>query len=576
MYQSRIFAPTLKEAPAEAQIPSHILMMRAGLIRQLAAGVFSQLPLGYRSLKKVSQIIREEMDAIGGQEFHLPALNPIDIWEQTGRVEAMGDVMFHIKNRDGLVLAPTHEEIITYHAKQHIKSYRDMPQIWYQIQTKFRNEPRPKSGVLRGRQFTMKDAYSLDNSKEGLDKSYDLHAEAYRNIYTRCGLKFFVVGASSGAMGGSASQEFMVESPHGEDTCAIDDVSGYAANIEVATSALTPIGRISENASIEEFSTPNSKTIDELVEHFGLDVNRCAKSVLYIADSKPYLILMRGNDQLNEAKFQNYIAAIQCRPAEAEEIFSLSGAHSGSIGPIGISSTVTVLADLLLQDANGLVSGANKDGVHYKHIDLQRDCKISAYADFRTVMNGEPSITGGNPLRIVNAIEVGHIFKLGTKYSQALNAVFLDEHGKEQPIIMGSYGIGLERIIACAIEQSHDEKGIAWPIAIAPYTVHLLGLGLHKSQEALAACKAIHDALEHSGIDVLFDNRDVTPGIKFNDADLIGLPLQLIIGEKGLQQGQLELKVRKTNDRILLPVQKDTMVELVVNAIQQQLRSMVQ
>lgn len=576
MYQSRIFAPTLKEAPAEAQIPSHILMMRAGLIRQLAAGVFSQLPLGYRSLKKVSQIIREEMDAIGGQEFHLPALNPIDIWEQTGRVEAMGDVMFHIKNRDGLVLAPTHEEIMTYHAKQHIKSYRDMPQIWYQIQTKFRNEPRPKSGVLRGRQFTMKDAYSLDNSKEGLDKSYDLHAEAYRNIYTRCGLKFFVVGASSGAMGGSASQEFMVESPHGEDTCAIDDVSGYAANIEVATSALSPIGRISENASIEEFSTPNSKTIDELVEHFGLDVNRCAKSVLYIADSKPYLILMRGNDQLNEAKFQNYVAAIQCRPAESEEIFSLTGAHPGSIGPIGISPTVTVLADILLQDANGLVSGANKDGVHYKHIDLQRDCTISAYADFRTVMNGEPSITGGNPLRIVNAIEVGHIFKLGTKYSQALNAVFLDEHGKEQPIIMGSYGIGLERIIACAIEQSHDEKGIAWPIAIAPYTVHLLGLGLHKSQEALAACKAIHDALEHSGIDVLFDDRDVTPGIKFNDADLIGLPLQLIIGEKGLQQGQLELKIRKTNDRILLPVEKDTMVELVVNAIQQQLRSMVQ
>ncbi|MFZ9815011.1 MAG: proline--tRNA ligase, partial [Candidatus Kapaibacteriota bacterium] len=279
MYQSRIFAPTLKEAPAEAQIPSHVLMLRAGLIRQLAAGVFSQLPLGYRSLKKVQTIIREEMDAIGGQEFHLPALNPIDIWEQTGRVEAMGDVMFHIKNRDGLVLAPTHEEIMTYHAKQHIKSYRDMPQIWYQIQTKFRNEPRPKSGVLRGRQFTMKDSYSLDNSKEGLDKSYDLHAQAYRNIYTRSGLKFFVVGASSGAMGGSASQEFMVESPFGEDTCAIDDHSGYAANIEVATSAVQTIGRIDNTASIELFPTPNSKTIDELVEHFGLDVKRCAKSV---------------------------------------------------------------------------------------------------------------------------------------------------------------------------------------------------------------------------------------------------------------------------------------------------------
>ncbi|NBO70405.1 MAG: proline--tRNA ligase [Bacteroidetes bacterium] len=574
MYQSRIFAPTLKEAPAEAQIPSHVFMMRAGLIRQLAAGVFSQLPLGYRSLKKVQSIIREEMDAIGGQEFHLPALNPIDIWEQTGRVEAMGDVMFHIKNREGLVLAPTHEEIMTYHAKQHIKSYRDMPQIWYQIQTKFRNEPRPKSGVLRGRQFTMKDAYSLDNSKEGLDKSYDLHAQAYRNIYNRCGLKFFVVGASSGAMGGSASQEFMVESPYGEDTCAIDEHSGYAANIEVASSALDPVGRIEDNPEIEAFPTPNSKTIDELIEHFSLNSDRCAKSVVYLADSKPYLILMRGNDQLNEAKLQLHVGAIQCRPAEPDELFTLTGAHAGSIGPIGLASDVTIIADTLLKDANGLVSGANKDGFHFKNIDLMRDCTISSYADLRTVQEGEPCINGNKPLRIVNAIEVGHIFKLGTKYSQALNAVFLDEQGKEQPIIMGSYGIGLERIIACAIEQSHDEHGICWPVSIAPYSVHMIGLGLHKSQEAVDACIAIHDALEQSGIDVLFDDRDVSPGIKFNDADLIGLPLQLIIGEKGLQQGQFEMKIRKSQERQTIAINKEQMIQQTVNAIIQQLQTM--
>ena len=574
MYQSRIFAPTLKEAPAEAQIPSHVFMMRAGLIRQLAAGVFSQLPLGYRSLKKVQSIIREEMDAIGGQEFHLPALNPIDIWEQTGRVEAMGDVMFHIKNREGLVLAPTHEEIMTYHAKQHIKSYRDMPQIWYQIQTKFRNEPRPKSGVLRGRQFTMKDAYSLDNSKEGLDKSYDLHAQAYRNIYNRCGLKFFVVGASSGAMGGSASQEFMVESPYGEDTCAIDEHSGYAANIEVATSALDPVGRIEDNPEVETFPTPNSKTIDELIEHFSLNSDRCAKSVVYLADSKPYLILMRGNDQLNEAKLQLHVAAIQCRPAEPDELFTLTGAHAGSIGPIGLASDVTIIADTLLKDANGLVSGANKDGFHFKNIDLMRDCTISSYADLRTVQEGEPCINGNKPLRIVNAIEVGHIFKLGTKYSQALNAVFLDEQGKEQPIIMGSYGIGLERIIACAIEQSHDEHGICWPVSIAPYSIHMIGLGLHKSQEAVDACIAIHDALEQSGIDVLFDDRDVSPGIKFNDADLIGLPLQLIIGEKGLQQGQFEMKIRKSQERQIIAINKEQMIQQTVNAIIQQLQTM--
>lgn len=574
MYQSRIFAPTLKEAPAEAQIPSHVFMMRAGLIRQLAAGVFSQLPLGYRSLKKVQSIIREEMDAIGGQEFHLPALNPIDIWEQTGRVEAMGDVMFHIKNREGLVLAPTHEEIMTYHAKQHIKSYRDMPQIWYQIQTKFRNEPRPKSGVLRGRQFTMKDAYSLDNSKEGLDKSYDLHAQAYRNIYNRCGLKFFVVGASSGAMGGSASQEFMVESPYGEDTCAIDEHSGYAANIEVASSALDPVGRIEDNPEVETFPTPNSKTIDELIEHFSLNSDRCAKSVVYLADSKPYLILMRGNDQLNEAKLQLHVGAIQCRPAEPDELFTLTGAHAGSIGPIGLASDVTIIADTLLKDANGLVSGANKDGFHFKNIDLMRDCTISSYADLRTVQEGEPCINGNKPLRIVNAIEVGHIFKLGTKYSQTLNAVFLDEQGKEQPIIMGSYGIGLERIIACAIEQSHDEHGICWPVSIAPYSIHMIGLGLHKSQEAVDACIAIHDALEQSGIDVLFDDRDVSPGIKFNDADLIGLPLQLIIGEKGLQQGQFEMKIRKSQERQTIAINKEQMIQQTVNAIIQQLQTM--
>ncbi|MFM8280263.1 MAG: proline--tRNA ligase, partial [Bacteroidota bacterium] len=402
----------------------------------------------------------------------------------------------------------------------------------------------------------------------------DLHAQAYRNIYNRCGLKFFVVGASSGAMGGSASQEFMVESPYGEDTCAIDEHSGYAANIEVASSALDPVGRIEDNPEIETFPTPNSKTIDELIEHFSLNSDRCAKSVVYLADSKPYLILMRGNDQLNEAKLQLHVGAIQCRPAEPEELFTLTGAHAGSIGPIGLSSDVTIIADTLLKDANGLVSGANKDGFHFKNIDLMRDCTISSYADLRTVQEGEPCIHGNKPLRIVNAIEVGHIFKLGTKYSQALNAVFLDEQGKEQPIIMGSYGIGLERIIACAIEQSHDEHGICWPVSIAPYSVHMIGLGLHKSQEAVDTCIAIHDALEQSGIDVLFDDRDVSPGIKFNDADLIGLPLQLIIGEKGLQQGQFEMKIRKSQERQTIAINKEQMIQQTVNAIIQQLQTM--
>lgn len=556
MLQSNLYIPTLKEVPNEAQIPSHQLMLRAAMVRPLGAGIFSYLPLGYKVAKKVMNIIREEMDAIGGQEFHLPALNPIEIWEQTGRVEAMGDVMFHIKNREGLVLAPTHEEIITFHARQHIKSYRDLPQIWYQIQTKFRNEPRPKSGVLRGRQFTMKDAYSLDNSWDGLDISYNKHAEAYRNIYTRCGLKFFVVGASSGAMGGSASQEFMVESPYGEDTCAVCEDSGYAANIEVATSAISPISRQNDNPSIEEFHTPGARTIDHLIEKFSIPEERCAKSVVCFADGKPYLVLMSGNDELNESKLQTALKATNIRQAEETELFELTGAHAGSIGPINLKQPLTIVADKRLEHANGLVSGANKDKFHFRNIDLDRDCVIDGYYDLRTVKAGELCPTGcGKELRVVNAIEVGHIFKLGTKYSQALGATFLDDNGVENPIIMGSYGIGVERIIACFIEQSHDEKGIKFVPAIAPYHVHLLGLGIKKSDAVKQACERFEHELQANGIEVLYDDRDVSPGVKFNDADLLGMPVQLIIGDKNLTNGMVEIKDRITGERYVVELE---------------------
>lgn len=555
MLQSQLFIPTLKEISNEAQIPSHQLMLRAAMVRPLAAGIFSFLPLGYRVAKKVMNIIREEMDAIGGQEFHLPALNPIEIWEQTGRVEAMGDVMFHIKNREGLVLAPTHEEIITVHARQHIKSYRDMPQIWYQIQTKFRNEPRPKSGVLRGRQFTMKDAYSLDNSWEGLDESYNKHEQAYRNIYSRCGLKFFVVGASSGAMGGSASQEFMVESQFGEDTCAVCDDSGYAANIEVATSLVASVSRMDENPSVEEFPTPGERTIDDLINKFSIPEERCAKSVVCFVDGVPYLILMSGNDSLNEAKLQTALKATNIRQAEEGELFELTGAHAGSIGPINLKTPISIIADKRLENANGLVSGANRDKFHFKNIDMNRDCTIANYYDLRTVNAGELCPTGcGKELRVVNAIEVGHIFKLGTKYSQALGAMFLDETGTEHPIIMGSYGIGVERIMACFIEQSHDEKGIIFARSIAPFEVHLLGLGLKKSEAVTNVCSQLENECKAAGIDVLFDDRDVSPGVKFNDADLLGIPVQLIVGDKNLAAGNIELKHRKKGERRIVPI----------------------
>jgi prolyl-tRNA synthetase len=553
MKQSHYFIPTLRENPSDAQIPSHSLMLRAGLVRQLGAGIFSFLPLGFKAYQKAVNIIREEMEAIGGQEFLLPALNPIEIWEQTGRVEAMGDVLFHIKNRDGLVLAPTHEEIITYHASHHIKSYKELPQIWYQIQTKFRNEPRPKSGILRGRQFTMKDAYSLDISYDGLDISYQKHYEAYCKIFDRCGLKYFVVGASSGAMGGRESQEYMLESDAGEDMVAIDD-AGYAANSEVATSALTPLERVENCPEIEKFATPTAKAIDDLVEQFGLDERTCAKSVVYIVDSKPILILMRGNDQLNETKLSSVVGTTNFRPAEPAELLDFTGANAGSIGPVGLKTKIRIISDNLLKDCNGLVSGANEDGYHLKNIDIQRDCTLDGYYDLRTVQEGEPSILTGKPLRIVKAIEIGHIFKLGTKYSEALNARFLDYDGKEHPIIMGSYGIGVERILASFIEQNYDEKGIIWNKSLAPFTVHILTLAANKFENVKIFTDELYQNLTSQGIEVLYDNRNEAPGVKFNDADLIGMPIQIIVGNRGLEKGELEVKIRKSGERLNLSI----------------------
>jgi prolyl-tRNA synthetase len=565
MRYSRAFIPTLRQLPADAQAVSHQLMLRAGLIRQLAAGVYSFLPLGWRVMQKVMRIIREEMDRIGAQEFHFPALNPAEIWQQTGRIQTMGDVLFHIKNREGLVLAPTHEEVVAFHARQHIRSYRELPQIWYQIQPKFRNEPRPRFGVLRGRQFTMKDSYSLDADWEGLDRSYELHAQAYRRIFTRCGLRFFVVGASSGAMGGSASQEFMVESPAGEDTCARCSRCGYAANVEIARSAVEPTARLPESTPLERFATPGVRTIDDLITQHGIPEERCAKALVYIADGEPVLVLLRGNDELNEAKLQAVLGAAALRPATPEELRQYTGASAGSIGPIGLPTPMHIIADERLRDANELVSGANADGYHYRHIDLRRDCRIDLYADVRTVQPGEPCPECGAALEVVRAIEVGHIFKLGTKYSEALGARFLDEHGHERPIVMGSYGIGVERIIAAFIEQNHDEHGICWIPAIAPYHVHLLALGIERSDAVRQHSDELYSSLWAAGVEVLYDDREESAGVKFNDADLLGLPLQLIVSARGLEAGTVELKERRSGRRhhVTLAEAVDKVAELL-------------
>jgi prolyl-tRNA synthetase len=544
MRLSKYFVPTLKEVPNDAVVVSHILMLRAGLVRMVSAGIYSFLPLGYRVVKKISEIIREEMDEIGGQEFHLPALNPVEIWEETNRVEAFGDTMFHLKNRD-YVLAPTHEEIMTYHARNVVKSYKDMPQIWYQIQTKFRNESRPRSGVIRGRQFLMKDAYSFDTSWEGLDKSYLLHDKAYRKIFDRCGLNYFVVGASSGAMGGTGSEEFMVKSAAGEDTVAFCKSCGYAANIEIAESRIDAIDREAENKVIYEISTPNVHSIDELCEFLKIDETQCAKSRIYIHNEKAVLILMLGNDEVNETKLQKVLGG-NVRPAHPEELKNISGADAGSIGPVGFKGRI--IADNRLKDTNNMFSGANKNDFHIGGIDFNRDIPTVEYADFRIIKSGEGCPNCEKHLEVFPAIELGHIFKLGTKYSESMKALFTDENGDEHPIIMGSYGIGVERVMACYLEQNHDANGIVWNKSLAPFDVHLIGLNL-KKPEIVDACEKIYNDLHKQGIEVLFDDRDVTAGFKFNDADLLGMPIQVVVGERKLKENKYELKIRKTGER---------------------------
>lgn len=546
MKLSKSFVPTLKEVPTDAVIPSHILMLRAGMVRMLSAGIYSFLPLGYKVIKRISDIIREEMDAIGGQEFHLPALNPIEIWEQTNRVEAFGDTMFHIKNRD-YVLAPTHEEIMTYHAKGVLKSYKELPQIWYQIQTKFRNEPRPRSGVIRGRQFLMKDAYSFDTSFENLDKSYELHDKAYRAIFDRCGINYFVVGASSGAMGGSKSEEFMVKSDAGEDTVAFCESCKYAANVEVATSVVNSVARIDDSKELFEVSTPNIKSIDELCGFININENQTAKSRIYIHDEKPVLILMSGNDEVNETKLESVLGG-NIRPGHPEELKEITGADAGSIGPIGFKHRI--IADLRLKDGNNLYSGANKNDFHIGGIDMKRDVPNVEYFDLRTIQSGETCTKCGEKLEVFKAIELGHIFKLGTKYSEGLGANFLDENGKENPIVMGSYGIGVERVLACYLEQNHDDNGIVWDKSLAPFQIHLMGLNM-KKDSVVEASEKLYKDLQAEGYEVLFDDRStVQAGFKFNEADLLGMPVHIIVGDKKLAENKVEIKIRKTGERM--------------------------
>ena len=582
---SQLFIPTLREAPADAEVASHKLLVRAGYIRQLGAGIYSFLFLGNRTIQKITGIVREEMDKIG-QEFYLPALNPREIWEESGRWTAMGDNMFRLKDRKGadLCLGMTHEEVMTDIARKELRSYKQLPQIWYQIQTKFRDEPRPKSGLLRVRQFIMKDAYSFDIDAGGLDTSYLKNHDAYCRIFDRCGLKYMVIDAHSGATGGSQSQEFMVRTPAGEDLIVSCEKCGYAANMEKATSKLAPVedlkpegdGRPDVGAPIE-VHTPGQKTIEDVARFLGVSPKHMIKTLAMTiteedaeigtktpgtkTSGKPraraVVLLLRGDHQMNEAKLSTAVAGKETRPMQEEEIRELFHAPAGYLGPLGTdwatdikdSAKPILLVDKALEGRTNLIGGANKENYHVKNLTPGKDFHPTAYADLRSVTAGEacPSVDCGAPLRIDTAVEIGHIFKLGYKYSESMGARVLDRNGKEVAPIMGSYGIGIERILTAAVEQSNDENGFWLPPSIAPFEVVVVATN-SKDEQIRTASEDIARQLEAAGYDVLLDDRDERPGVKFKDADLVGIPFRINVGKK-VTEDTVEVVRRSTLQR---------------------------
>jgi prolyl-tRNA synthetase len=564
---SELFIPTLREAPADAEVASHKFLVRAGYIRQLAAGIYSYLFLGNRSFNKIMGIVREEMDKIG-QEFYLPALHPRELWEASGRWEVMGDNLFRLKDRKGadLCLGMTHEEVMTDIARKELRSYKQLPQIWYQIQSKFRDEPRPRSGLLRVRQFIMKDAYSFDIDAAGLDVSYKKHYETYCRIFDRCGLKYMVVEADSGAMGGKESHEFMVRTPAGEDLIVSCESCDYAANMEKAVSKLAGV----EDLTLEgggtpvEVHTPGMKTIEDVARFLGVSPKNKIKTLAYMAEEKDaktgkprlraVVALMRGDHQLNEAKFAAAVAGKPTRPMQEDEIKQLFRSPAGFLGPIGIewatdmkdASRPVLLVDKALEGRKNLIAGANKEDYHLKNLTPGQNFQATAYVDLRSVTAGEACPNCGAALRIDTAVEIGHIFKLGYKYSESMGARVLDRNGKEVTLIMGCYGIGIERILTAAIEQSNDENGFWLPLSIAPFEIVVCPTNV-KDENLLKTAIDIATRLEAEGFEVLLDDRDERPGVKFKDADLVGIPYRVTVGKK-VTEGTVEVLRRSTRE----------------------------
>ena len=552
---SRLISKTMRTEPAEAETASHRLMLRAGMISQVASGIYSYLPLAWRSLRRIESIIRQEMDAAGGQEIRMPVLQPLELWEETGRRGAFGDNLFTLDDRRGrpMVLAPTHEEVITNIVRSNVQSYRDLPAILYQIQTKFRDEPRPRAGLIRVREFDMKDAYSFDADEDSLEKSYQAMAQAYRNIYRRCGLPALMVAADSGAIGGKDSHEFILPTPSGEDTVITCPKCGYAANAEKAQAVL-PSAPDEPVLPMERVETPGVKTIAALSEFLGISSSKTLKAVFYSADGEVVFVTIRGDLEVNEVKLKNALHCNDLRLAGEEEV-SAAGLVAGSASPIGLES-IRRIGDESIRVGSNFAVGANEPDAHMINANYPRDFQVDLLTDIAMAEDGQGCVSCGTPLEATRGIEVGHIFKLGTFFSEALGAYFLDPDGQQRPIIMGCYGIGVGRLLAAAIEQNHDDKGIVFPSPIAPYQVHLVGLNL-SDPAVVQAADDVYEKLWSEDIETLYDDRaDEAAGVKFNDADLLGLPVRLVVSPRNLRQSVVELKLREQTESELVPIDK--------------------
>lgn len=566
MRLSQFFISTLKEAPNEAELVSHKLMLRAGLIRKLGSGLYTWMPLGLRVLRKVEEVVREEMNRAGAVELLMPAVQPAELWQESGRWEQFGPQMLKIKDRHerDFCFGPTHEEVITDIARREIRSYRQLPLNFYQIQTKFRDEIRPRFGVMRAREFVMKDAYSFHASYEDLQREYRNMYDTYVRVFERLGLKFRAVAADTGAIGGTGSHEFHVLADSGEDAIAFAPGSDYAANIELAEAVAPAQPRPSPAEPLEKVSTPGKKTIEDVAAHLGLPASRVLKAIAVVAGETFALLLLRGDHTLNEVKVGKLPGLAGFRFATDEEIARHTRSRAGYLGPIGLPAELTVIADRAVTAMSDFACGANEEGFHFRGANFGRDLPEPAQvADIRNVVAGDPSPDGKGKLEICRGIEVGHIFQLRTKYAQAMQATFLDEAGKAQVMEMGCYGIGVSRIVAAAIEQGHDERGIVWPQPMAPFQVAIAPIGYRKSAEVRKAADELHDALESRGIEVLLDDRDERPGVMFADLELIGIPLRVTIGERGLKEGRAEVQAR--TERAATAVELNSVAELLAS-----------